>query len=106
MTKKCTLFFLPANDLKSFLSLFPLLQFFTFLNELCQLVILKVLNHPVTLFSCILGFIGGNVDTALNNTRFMTSPSELIKFLIQLPLISIFTFVRSRGDLKEKNCRD
>ncbi len=32
---------------KSFLPLFPLLQFFTFLNELCQLFTSKELNHPV-----------------------------------------------------------
>ncbi len=60
----------------------------------------------LTQFGCFLGFIGGKVDTALNNTRFMTSPSEFTNFLIQLPLISIFTFVRSRRDSKEKNCRD
>jgi hypothetical protein len=59
----------------------------------------------LTLFGCILGFIGGKVDTALNNTRFMTSPSEFTNFQIRLPIISIFTFVRSR-DSKDKNCRD
>jgi len=56
----------------------------------------------LTLFGCILGFIGGKVDSALNNTRFMTSPSEFTNFQIQLALISIFTFVRSRRDSKEK----
>ncbi len=60
----------------------------------------------LTLFGSILGFIGGKVDTALNNTHFMTSPSEFTNFQIQLPLISIFTFVRSRRGSKEKNCRD
>jgi hypothetical protein len=54
------------------------------------------------LFGCILGFIGGKVDSALNNTRFMTSPSEFTNFRIQLPIISIFKFVRSRRDPKEK----
>jgi hypothetical protein len=60
----------------------------------------------LTLFGCILGFIGGKVDSALNNTRFMTSPSEFTNFQIRLPIVSIFTFVRSRRDSKEKNCRD
>ncbi len=60
----------------------------------------------LTLFGCILGFIGGKVDSALNNTRFMTSPSEFTNFRIQLPIISIFKFVRSRCDPKEKNCQD
>ncbi len=68
--------------------------------------IIYIEGIKTTLFGCILGFIGGKVDTALNNTRFMTSPSEFTNFQIQLPLISIFTFVRSRRDLKEKNCRD
>jgi hypothetical protein len=56
----------------------------------------------LTLFGCTLGFIGGKGDTALNNTRFMTSPSEFTNFHIQLPLISLFKFVRSRCDPKEK----
>ncbi len=56
----------------------------------------------LTLVGCILGFIGGKVDTALNNTRFMTSPSEFTNFKIQLPIISIFTFVRSRRDPEER----
>jgi hypothetical protein len=60
----------------------------------------------LTLIGCILGFMGGKVDTVLNNTRFMTSPSEFTNFQIQFPLISIFTFVRSRPDSKEKNSRD
>jgi hypothetical protein len=61
----------------------------------------------LTLYGCILGVIGGKVDSALNNTRFMTSPSEFTNFQIQLVLISIFTFVRSRRDPEEKkNCRD
>jgi hypothetical protein len=60
----------------------------------------------LTLFGCILGVIVGKVDSALNNTRFMASPSEFTNFQIQLPLILIFTFVRSCHDLKEKNCRD
>jgi hypothetical protein len=60
----------------------------------------------LTLFGCILGFIGGKVDSALNNTRFMTSPCEFTNFRIQLPIISIFKFVRSHRDPKEKNCRD
>jgi hypothetical protein len=55
----------------------------------------------LTLFGCILGFIGGKVDSALNNTRFMTSPSEFTNFQIQLVLISIFTFVRSCRDPEE-----
>ncbi len=36
----------------------------------------------LTLFGCILGFIGGKVGSALNNTRFMTSPSEFTNFQI------------------------
>ncbi len=60
----------------------------------------------LTLFSCIIGFIVGKVDSALNNTRFMTSPSEFTNFQNQLALISIFIFVRSGRDSKEKNCRD
>jgi hypothetical protein len=36
----------------------------------------------LTLFGCILGSIGGKVDSALNNTRFMTSPSEFTNFPI------------------------
>jgi hypothetical protein len=45
------LLFLPASDPKIFfLPLFPLLQFFTFLNESCQLFISKELNHPVNPF--------------------------------------------------------
>jgi hypothetical protein len=36
----------------------------------------------LTLFGCILVFIGGKVDTALNNTRFMTPPSEFTNFQI------------------------
>ncbi len=43
----------------------------------------------LNLFGCILGFIGGKVDSALNNTRFMTSHSEFTNFQIQLPIISI-----------------
>jgi hypothetical protein len=57
----------------------------------------------LTLFGCILGFIGGKVDSALNNTRFMTSFSEFTNFQnFQFPIISIFTFVRSRPDPEEK----
>jgi len=56
----------------------------------------------LTLCGCILGFIGGKVDSVLNNTRFMTSPSEFTNFRIQLQIISIFKFVRSRRDPKEK----
>ncbi len=36
----------------------------------------------LTLFGPILGFIGGKVDSVLNNTRFMTSPSEFTNFQI------------------------
>jgi hypothetical protein len=36
----------------------------------------------LTLLGRILGFIGGKVDSALNNTRFMTSPSEFTNFQI------------------------
>ncbi len=36
----------------------------------------------LTLFGRILGFIGGKVDSALNNTRVMTSPSEFTNFQI------------------------
>ena len=36
----------------------------------------------LTLYGCILGFIGGKVDSAPNNTRFMTSPSEFTNFQI------------------------
>ncbi len=47
LPKKCTLFFCqPMIQKKPFLPLFPLLRFFTFLNELCQLFIQKELNHP------------------------------------------------------------
>jgi hypothetical protein len=46
LPKKCTLFFCRPMIQKPFLPLFPLLQFFTFLNELCQLFISKELNHP------------------------------------------------------------
>ncbi len=46
LPKKCTLFFLPVINPKSFLPLFPLLQFFTPLNELCQLLISKELKPP------------------------------------------------------------
>jgi hypothetical protein len=56
----------------------------------------------LTLFGFILGFIGGKVDTALNNNPFITSPSEFTNFQIQLPLISIFTYVRSRRDQRRK----
>ncbi len=42
--------------------------------------------------------IRGKGDTARNNTRFMTSPSEITNFQNQLPIISIFTFVRNRRD--------
>ncbi len=38
--------FLPTINPKSFLPLFPLLQFFTPLNELCQLFISKELKPP------------------------------------------------------------
>ncbi len=34
----------------------------------------------LTLFGGILGFIEGKVDSAPNNTRFMTSPSEFTNF--------------------------
>ncbi len=36
----------------------------------------------LTLFGRIFGFIGGKVDSAPNNTRFMTSPSEFTNFQI------------------------
>ena len=36
----------------------------------------------LTLFGRILGFIGGKVDSALNNTRFMASPSDFTNFQI------------------------
>jgi hypothetical protein len=36
----------------------------------------------LTLFGRILGFIGGKMDSAPNNTRFMTSPSEFTSFQI------------------------
>jgi hypothetical protein len=36
----------------------------------------------LTLLGRILGFIGGQVDSAPNNTRFMTSPSEFTNFQI------------------------
>jgi hypothetical protein len=42
----------------------------------------------LTLFGCILDFIGGKVDSALNNTRFRTSPSDIHKLSnFQLPII-------------------
>ncbi len=36
----------------------------------------------LTLFGCILGFIGGKVDSVLDNTHFMSSPSEFTNFQI------------------------
>jgi hypothetical protein len=36
----------------------------------------------LTLLGGILGFIGGKVDSAPNNTRFMISPSEFTNFQI------------------------
>jgi hypothetical protein len=36
----------------------------------------------LTLIGRVLGFIGGKVDSALNNTCFMTSPSEFTNFRI------------------------
>jgi hypothetical protein len=56
----------------------------------------------LTLYGCILGFIGGKVDSALNNTRFMTSPSAFTNFEFNFQLFQIFTFVRSRRDPEEK----
>ncbi len=57
----------------------------------------------LTLFGCILGFIGGKIDSALDNTRFMTSPSEFTNFqILNFQLFRIFTFVRSRRDPEEK----
>jgi hypothetical protein len=100
LAKKMHPLFLPVKDPKSFLPLFPLLQFFTFLNELCQLFMSKVLKHPVTLFGCILGFIGGKKDTALNNTRFVTSPSEFTNFQFNLfqfsHLLEVFVIRRRK----------
>ncbi len=48
LAEKMHTLFLPANDPKNLFSLFPLLQFFTFLNGPCQLFISKKLNHPVS----------------------------------------------------------
>ncbi len=39
-------------------------------------------------------------------TPVYDSPSEFTNFQIQIQIIYIFAFVRSRRDLKEKNCRD
>ncbi len=47
LPKKCTLFSAGQLSLESLFPLFPLLQFFIFLNEPCQLFISKELNHPV-----------------------------------------------------------
>jgi hypothetical protein len=44
----------------------------------------------LTLYGCILGFIGGKVDSVPNNTCFMTSPPEFTNSRIQLPIISNF----------------
>jgi hypothetical protein len=46
LPKKCTLFSAGQLSKKSFFLLFPLLQFFIFLNEPCHLFISKELNHP------------------------------------------------------------
>jgi hypothetical protein len=57
----------------------------------------------LTLFGCILGFIGGKVDSALNNTFFYDFSLRIHKLSnFHLPIISLFTFVRSHRDPEEK----
>ncbi len=42
----------------------------------------EIETNLLTLFGRILGFIGGKVDSAPNNTRFTTSTSEFTNFQI------------------------
>ncbi len=53
----------------------------------------------LTLFGRIFGFIGGKVDSALNNFPLNSQTFKFSTF------ISIFTFVRSRRDPEEKIAR-
>jgi hypothetical protein len=57
----------------------------------------------LTLLGCIFGFIGGKVDSASNNNRFYDFSLRIHKLSnFQLPIISIFTFVRSGREPEEK----
>jgi hypothetical protein len=102
LPKKCTLFFCQPTIQNLFSCSFLCYNFSLLLMNMSIIYIEGIKTTLLTLFGCILGFIGGKVDSELNNTRFMTSPSEFTNFQIQLPIISIFTFVRSRRDPKKK----
>ncbi len=53
-----------------------------FHSSLMNMPIIYIEENETTLLTLFLGFIGGKVDSALNNTRFMTSPSEFTNFQI------------------------
>jgi hypothetical protein len=82
----------------------PLLPFFFFLNEPCQLFALKELNNPVNPIMSYPWFYEWKGRHRRLTIAVYDSPSGSTNFQIQI--IKYLAFVRSRRDLKEKNCRD
>ncbi len=60
----------------------------------------------LTQLSRILGFIEGKVYSALNNTHFMTSPSEFTNFQIVNFQLFQFSNLLEVVVIGGKNCRD
>ena len=87
LPKKCTLFSAGQLSKKSFFPLFPLLQFFIFLNEPCQLFISKELNHPANPCHVVPLVLLGEREIRRLTTPVYDSPSEFTNFQIQIPFI-------------------
>jgi hypothetical protein len=83
LLKKCMLFSAGQLSLKPLFLLFPLLQFFIFLNEPCQLFISKELNHPVNPIVSYPWFYEGKGRHRCITTTFYDSPSGSTNFQVQ-----------------------
>ncbi len=82
LPKKCTPFFCQSS-IQNLFSCFSLCYNFSLLLMNMRIIYIEGIKTTLlTLFGCILGFIGRKVDSALNNTRFMTSPSEFTNIRI------------------------
>ncbi len=90
LPKKCTLFFCQPSIQNLFSRFFLRYNFSLLLMNMPIIYIEGIKTTLLTLFGCILGFIGGKLDNALNSTCFMTSPSEFTNF--QLFNFQLFQF--------------
>ncbi len=80
--KNAPSFFCKSSIQNLFSRFFLFTIFHSSLMNMPIIYIEEIETTLLTLFGRILGFIGGKVDSALNNTRFMTSPSEFTNFQI------------------------